>query len=401
MPQVVRKDSFGPGAMGLPVVYRAGVPQAVVRSLGPHSPPRATENDEPAPEVPAAKERVSEAIARNRKLAKMLGNAGPAAPPPPPQPPTRPRANSLPSVDSDAPDVPDDDDALAAQQQHDEAAQRAAVPVGAAVGNDLSKVSKFFGTHISPGTATALKSARGRASQEVPPLASSPAAPEGVSGKMLPAELVQMTRHRRASSTSEEPTWVRAPRAFTPQRLASSESVVPARAADGLEGPVSSGRLMLTMWRPSGVKSGCKFYFEVLIDYQVLYRSPMLERKKPEWCCNVCVDATLDSLLLVRLVRVVKTKEVADAVHVKLLHLPLAAETATVLVFPEGEHLQVFLLALDFGMPPVALPEADSEEVPLEEPNVLDVTVTTLCDVRVGDDALRRHLTVQAVYADQ
>jgi hypothetical protein len=36
-----------------------------------------------------------------------------------------------------------------------------------------------------------------------------------------------------------------------------------------------------------------KFSFEVVVDYVSVYKSPMLQNKKPEWFCNFCCDASL------------------------------------------------------------------------------------------------------------
>ena len=144
-----------------------------------------------------------------------------------------------------------------------------------------------------------------------------------------------------------------------------------------------------------------KFWFEVAVDYVSIYKSPQLHNKKPEWMCNVCCDASLDSLVIIRLCRGGKE---ADKCHLRLAGLALGTERACSLEFPGGERQQVALLALNFGElpppPPAAAAAAASaaaspeKAVALDAPNVLDLVVSGLYDLRVpGKGTLSMQVT--------
>ena len=160
---------------------------------------------------------------------------------------------------------------------------------------------------------------------------------------------------------------------------------------------VQSGRLSLTLWRPSGVASKDKFHFEVVVDFQVVYKSPQMQHKKPEWMCNVCCDASLDSLIMIRLYKGSgKSSAEPDKCHVRLNGLQLGVERSTSLEFPNGERQQVTQLALNFGERDVCSPQR--EEVEFDAPNVMDVSATALHDLNGLD---RKPVVLQACYSDQ
>ncbi len=297
--------------------------------------------------------------------------------------------------------------------------------------NNMTKVSKFFGTVISQDTASALQSkaktirrpalsgfgnneeavggslrASGSASGENTRSTSRVGASAAPAGERAsdtlravvspqPLAAVPATRLRRSSSVGsfDSPSWTRerSPRSQGATRVSP-------RPAGGSDTPqVRSGRLSLTMWRPSGVVGKDKFWFEVAVDYVSVYKSPPLHNKKPEWTCNVCCDASLDSLIIIRLFK--GTKE-ADKCHLRLAGLLQGSERVASLEFPGGERQQVTLLALDFGEPGGGGGAVSSPEkcVALDAPNVLDVVVSALHDLRLVS---KGSLVMQASYTEQ
>jgi hypothetical protein len=157
---------------------------------------------------------------------------------------------------------------------------------------------------------------------------------------------------------------------------------------------VKSGRLSLSLWRPSGVSSKDKFYFEIVVDYVMCYKSPPMQNKKPEWGCNVACYASLDSLIIIRLYK--GAKAAPEKCHVRLQGLQLGQERASSLEYADGVRQQVTLLPLDFGDREQM--KAQEKLVDLDAPNVCDIIVQGLHDLRLGST---KSVVLQTSYSEQ